>query len=786
MPSRKTSSLSHLLLISFLILLAALLLTGIEKGGGEETLYVDDDAAGGGDGSQDRPFDTIHAALENASDGDTLRVYAGSYRGSILVEKVVSLIGNSSTSTTIDGEEGRDVVEITANWVNLTGFRIRGDSGLGADGIRITADHARVFENNISQNRNGISLVVSDNATIENNSCQDNENSIYFVDSHGNAIENNTFLYSTDNLVLENSGNNTFSFNTCSHHIHGVYLRNSDNNTFLNNTISSNTVGIYLERESDGNTARNNSLFRNEKYAIQVFNNGGYTIDAAYNFWDGLTGPYHATDNPGGNGDSVTDYVIFAPWLRRLTHREETGEIISGKGTVHRMEGTLLELELEKGDFIKSGDTFTAGEDTVILVPDEKLDVVTPGGGLYLFVAKGSRIGVLLDQDDLFVWIGLGFSAFYMEMPEDGAQAQTRAGGGGTIEIALGRNELIDDVFLDEKYEAVVDISGVTNTSFFSLDVEEGSSEITSYTGAVDVKNDTAGSRETVEEYSTLNTATDTVAQDASYELMKVEGDSVSSTVSVDEKRIEEVADAYHIPSFGSTDSSLAILPVVDEYAVDIDGKGSGGYSFSFSQVRERGEKTFQVTTTSSPKTKDSYGVTKFLDLTIESNDLKKSYDIEIVRRAAGVSSSFQALDLEMAEGDQVFSVTDWDNVETTPVNYMVSGRAYSLHTGTTGNEVRILMQKEETNSPQILISIGIFGLILAVFITGESQLQKGLESVGEQVVYRPESHAALRAPPSPPEDEDDGLVEIYVDPDTMQEIDIKTLLLQERSGEEE
>jgi parallel beta-helix repeat protein len=55
-----------------------------------------------------------------------------------------------------------------------------------------------------------------------------------------------------------------------------------------------------------------------------IYDNSGYgvynddstlTIDAENNWWDDSTGPYHPDSNPGGLGDSVSDYVDFIPWL---------------------------------------------------------------------------------------------------------------------------------------------------------------------------------------------------------------------------------------------------------------------------------------------------------------------------------------------------------------------------------------------------------------------------------------------------------------------------------------
>jgi parallel beta-helix repeat protein len=38
-------------------------------------------------------------------------------------------------------------------------------------------------------------------------------------------------------------------------------------------------------------------------------------VSADSNWWGNATGPYHPIENPGGSGDSVSDYVDFDPWL---------------------------------------------------------------------------------------------------------------------------------------------------------------------------------------------------------------------------------------------------------------------------------------------------------------------------------------------------------------------------------------------------------------------------------------------------------------------------------------
>jgi RHS repeat-associated protein/uncharacterized repeat protein (TIGR01451 family) len=47
-----------------------------------------------------------------------------------------------------------------------------------------------------------------------------------------------------------------------------------------------------------------------------LLNETSKLVDARYNWWGSVLGPYHAASNPGGLGDQVSDLVLFDPWLK--------------------------------------------------------------------------------------------------------------------------------------------------------------------------------------------------------------------------------------------------------------------------------------------------------------------------------------------------------------------------------------------------------------------------------------------------------------------------------------
>ena len=190
------------------------------------TRYV----GGGGSGN----YSKIQDAIDAASDGDTIRVFAGNYNGSVVIDKMISLIGNGSTKTTINGSGSGDVVRITKDWVNISGFNIT-NSGNEAD----------------PEFDSGIELGNVQNVTVCDNSCIYNNYGILLKTSQSNTIFNNTCNFNSNvGINLINSNSNIIENNTCNLNIYaGLYLDKSDSNTIENNTLISNgLVSTYMNQ----------------------------------------------------------------------------------------------------------------------------------------------------------------------------------------------------------------------------------------------------------------------------------------------------------------------------------------------------------------------------------------------------------------------------------------------------------------------------------------------------------------------------------------------------------
>ncbi len=214
-------------------------------------------------------YTTIQAAIDNASAGDTIMIWAGNYTENVLVNKTLTIIGNSTTNTTIDGGGSGDVMQITAGLVNISGLTMNNSGSLIGDaGIKIdNSDRCRIESCNLSNISNGIYLERSWFNTIKNNNCTNNTYSgIYVTDgSSNNSIENNNCSGNNDGLQLIDASNNTISGNdVINNSDDGIELSSSTNNIINNNTISNNSDdGIDLDSNSDNNKILNNTISSN-------------------------------------------------------------------------------------------------------------------------------------------------------------------------------------------------------------------------------------------------------------------------------------------------------------------------------------------------------------------------------------------------------------------------------------------------------------------------------------------------------------------------------------------
>jgi len=263
------------------------------------TLYV----GGSGPGN----YTKIQDAIDNASDGDTVFVFDDSspYYENVDVYKSINLIGEDRNTTIIDGGLGKSVVNITANWVNFSVFKLTNN---GVDwwehfgilisspytsinnniislkegiGVKLNTDYNTISNNTISNSYHGISLYECSYNTVSHNIIIDNHIGIKFKRSHNNTLFQNVInsnsAYGID-LNAWSHYNNFYENTIRSNGMDGLNVNLCKYNTFYRNTIEYNYKGLTL-LSSYYNSINNNNFKGNLLQAR--------FDDSLFNTWDG-------------------------------------------------------------------------------------------------------------------------------------------------------------------------------------------------------------------------------------------------------------------------------------------------------------------------------------------------------------------------------------------------------------------------------------------------------------------------------------------------------------------
>ncbi|TWT44576.1 putative ABC transporter ATP-binding protein YxlF [Phycisphaerae bacterium RAS1] len=191
----------------------------------------------------------IRAAVE----GGDVRVPAGTYRGTVLIDKPVRLIADGDVTLDAGGEG--DVVRITAPDVTLRGFRIR-NTGESLDeqnaGVAVLAPRATVEHNTLTDVLVGILLNTASDATVRNNSVHGKN---LYLPRRGDGIR----LWNSNNCIVEDnkveavrdvviwySRGAQLRRNTVQDSRYGMHFMYAHDGVLEENRLVDNSVGVFL------------------------------------------------------------------------------------------------------------------------------------------------------------------------------------------------------------------------------------------------------------------------------------------------------------------------------------------------------------------------------------------------------------------------------------------------------------------------------------------------------------------------------------------------------------
>jgi len=225
-------------------------------------IYVDDDA----DPSwyDETHVKTIQEGINNASEGDTIFVYNGTYYESVIVNKSVDLVGESNHNTIVDGEKANgNVLSIYVDFVDISNFTIQNSSSsidFFYAGIRIFSNYTTIKNNIITKNQHGIEICSTPymDFICHNNKIIDNL-----------LLDNGIIMWGTSNTVI--SGN--YFINEFSHIVDsgGIFLHDSRNVLIYENHFSGNySTNIKIQSNSNKNNIHHNNIENNYRVGIGI------------------------------------------------------------------------------------------------------------------------------------------------------------------------------------------------------------------------------------------------------------------------------------------------------------------------------------------------------------------------------------------------------------------------------------------------------------------------------------------------------------------------------------
>lgn len=199
--------------------------------------------------AQSGDFSTIQDAINEANQGDTVRVPAGIYFEHVLVNKTITLVGAGANVTFVDGGNNGTIITVVASNVTINGFTLR-NSGYGwtMQGVYVyNADNCSITDNSFYNVCHNIRLNYSRNSLVLEN----------IIES---PPEGGVTMYG---IRVENSLNCTVSGNNVSVRVGAIHLENATGCIVAKNRLFNSDQGIRLYSPCMQNMIVENIIFDN-------------------------------------------------------------------------------------------------------------------------------------------------------------------------------------------------------------------------------------------------------------------------------------------------------------------------------------------------------------------------------------------------------------------------------------------------------------------------------------------------------------------------------------------
>ena len=202
----------------------------------------------------------LQEAIDNAKEGSILKLPKGIYKGSIKINKPISIIGKEE-GVIIDGLGEGTVIEINSPYVTIKNLTIIG-SGERHDkldaAIKISnSKQSEISDNIIKDCLFGIDVSMSNNSIISNNYITSKNldlglrgDGLRLWYSNDNIVSKNKLINSRDMVVWYSHGNE-ISENYGENNRYSLHFMYAGKNYVKNNTYKFNSVGIFFMYSKD-------------------------------------------------------------------------------------------------------------------------------------------------------------------------------------------------------------------------------------------------------------------------------------------------------------------------------------------------------------------------------------------------------------------------------------------------------------------------------------------------------------------------------------------------------
>jgi parallel beta-helix repeat protein len=314
-------------------------------------------------------YTTIQAAIDapETLNGHTIYVDAGTYYENISVTKSISLIGENSGNTIIDGGGGTaTVVNVTnVNNVEISGFTLQnggsGSGGSGGHGIYMySCSNNTISGNNITNNFIGISMYFCSNNTISGNTITNNITGVTLTYSPNNRLINNTLSnhrnlnvsggQSISDYIQDIDSSNTVEGKPVFYWINQhnitvpsdagyVTLINCTYITVENQYLTKNGEGILLVYTKNSLVINNNFTYNSEGVRLSYSHNNTFSgNNITHNNWGGVG--FSNSFNNTFFGNNIIHHFTVGVSLYESYNNTVTGNSIISNGRGFYLDGS--------------------------------------------------------------------------------------------------------------------------------------------------------------------------------------------------------------------------------------------------------------------------------------------------------------------------------------------------------------------------------------------------------------------------------------------------------------